>query len=130
MNLFGKKEKNPVLMTREDYRIIKRFLPYAPKDNRGSLAQELKRAIILNKFAFPRHAIRLNSAVSVLEVKSNRVLNFTIVAPGLANAAKKKLSVLTRLATALIGFCKGQEVCWPMPGGMKTFKILDVVNAA
>ena len=130
MKLISKKEKNPILMTEEDYRTIKRFLPYAHKDNRESLANELERAIILNKFAFPKHAIRLNSVVSVLEVKSNRVLNFTIVAPGLANAAKKKLSVLTRLATALIGFCKGQEVRWPMPGGMKTFKILDVVNTA
>ena len=123
------KEKNPVIMIEEDYRRLKRLVEHQSVDNEMSLSYELERAIIVRKDAFPSHAIRLNSYVSVMDVKTNRIVAFTIVMPEQADMKQKKISILTPMATALIGFRKEEEVKWKFPGGLKKIKILDVKNS-
>ena len=125
-----KKEKNPVLMIEDDFRRLRRLSQGNTVHRETSLAHELDRAIILSKSAFPRHAVRLNSFVSVLDVHSDTVLEFTIVMPEEANQQEKKLSVLSPMGTALIGFRKKEEIRWKFPGGYKRLKILDVQNSA
>ena len=71
-----------------------------------SLATELKRAIIVNKDAFPQHGIRLNSQVSVLDIDTQRVFEFMIVMPENADIKQNKISVLAPMGAALIGFRK------------------------
>jgi regulator of nucleoside diphosphate kinase len=124
------KEKNPVIMIEDDYRTLRRYVESAPVENEMSLAHELERAIIVRRNAFPSHAIRLNSTVSVMDLKSKRVLEFTIVLPNEADMQQKKISVLTPMGTALFGFRKSEEVKWKFPGGLRKIKILDVVNQA
>ncbi|MBL7711091.1 MAG: GreA/GreB family elongation factor [Chitinophagaceae bacterium] len=124
------KQLNPVVLTEEDYRLLK---PYAGSSLPGSaeemsLAYELSRAVIVAKDAFPKHGIRLNSRVSVLDMDTQKVLEFTIVMPEHAAISQQKISVLTPMGAALIGFRKGEEVQWKVPAGLKRFRILDVVN--
>jgi regulator of nucleoside diphosphate kinase len=123
-----KKDRNPVVITEQDYRLIKRYVQQAPAGEGLALEHELERAVIVHKYAFPPHTVGLNSRVSVEEQASKKSFELTIVAPGNADASKRKISVLSPLGTALIGFRKGEEVEWRMPGGMRKFVILDVVN--
>ncbi|GAA4469388.1 nucleoside diphosphate kinase regulator [Nemorincola caseinilytica] len=123
------RKQNPVVITEEDHRLL---MPYATKDgvtdHEMSLAHELNRAVIVTKEAFPPHCIRINSKVAVLDLETQRVIEFTIVMPDHADMRQNKISILTPMATALIGFRKAEEVQWKVPAGLKRFRILDVTN--
>ncbi|RXK85756.1 GreA/GreB family elongation factor [Filimonas effusa] len=121
--------KNPVIVMEEDYQVLKGYINAgAEREDEMTLSSELKRAIVVNKAAFPSHAIRLGSRVSVLDLTTNKVVEFTLVMPADANMQRNKVSILTPIGAALIGFRKGEEVQWQVPGGLKRFRILDVAN--
>jgi regulator of nucleoside diphosphate kinase len=130
MILNKNKELNTVVLSEQDYRLMKRFVAQAPAGEGLALEHELERAVIVHKYAFPAHTVALNSNVRIEELSSNKTFDLTIVAPALANATEKRISVLSPLGTALIGFRKGEEVEWKMPGGKRKFRILDVINEA
>jgi regulator of nucleoside diphosphate kinase len=85
---------------------------------------------VVKKDAFPPHGVRINSKVAVLDLETNRVLEFTLVMPGQADMRQNKVSILTPMGAALIGFRKAEEVQWKVPAGLKRFRILDVQNRA
>lgn len=120
---------NPVVITEEDFN---RMLPYTeqenPTDYEMSLAHELNRAVIVKNDALPPHCVRLNSKVAVLDLETNRIIEITIVLPKHADMRENKISILTPMAIALIGFRKAEEVQWKVPAGLKRFRILDVTN--
>lgn len=123
------KELNPVIITEEDYKLLKPYVDKLPDRNEEmSLAHELKRAVIVTKDAFPKHCVKLNSRVSILDLDTQKVLEFTIVMPEHADIKQNKISVITPIGAALIGFRKSEEVRWKVPAGLKRFRILDVVN--
>ena len=121
-------EKNPVIITEEDYLLLK---PYFSKlddtSSEMSLSAELSRAVILKNDAFPPHAIRLNSRVFITDEQTGKVMELMIVLPQHANIQQKKISITTPIAAALIGFRKGESVQWKVPGGLKVFKITEVL---
>jgi len=122
-------ELNPVVITREDYELLKPLIERrADKQDEMSLGHELGRAIVVNKDALPPFTVRLNSKVTVVNQETQRVMEFMIVMPEQADIGQQKVSILSPMGTALIGFRKGEEVLWQVPAGMKRFRILDVVN--
>ena len=120
-------EKNPVILTEEDFGLLRRFAQQAP-NHEMSLAYELNRAIIVKREAFPPKTVRLNSQVTVMDLDTEKVMEFTVVMPHEADIHQRKVSVLTPMGTALIGFRMGEEVQWQVPAGLKKFRILEVVN--
>lgn len=120
---------NPVVITREDYELLKPLTGRMPaREGDMSLGHELGRAIIVKEDALPPFTVRLNSKVTVLNLETDRVMEFRIVMPEQADIAQQKVSILSPMGTALIGFRKGEEVLWRVPAGLKRFRILDVVN--
>jgi len=117
--------ENPVLICEEDYRQLKQYAGDGA-DNAMSLAHELGRATIVKDSELPADVIRLNSRVVVQEEGSNKKTEFKIVMPPFADISKRKISILTPMAAALIGFKKGNVVSWKMPAGLKSFKIIEV----
>ena len=122
-------EQNPVFITQEDYNLLKPYIDKLPdRNDEMSLAHELKRAVVVKKESFPKDGVRLNSKVSILDLDTQKVLEFTIVLSEYADIKQNKISVLTPMGAALIGFRKSDEVRWKVPAGLKRFRILDVVN--
>lgn len=122
-------QQNAVVITEEDYNVLRYYVDNTPvKDGEMSLAAELKRAVIVKSDALPPHTIRLNSKVSVLDLQTQKVKEFTIVMPDKADIKEGRISILTPMGAALIGFRKTEEVMWKVPAGMKRFRILDVYN--
>ena len=122
-------QQNAVVMTEEDFNLLKPYFNRIPdKNNEMSLANELSRAVIVKKDAFPPHGIKLNSKVSVLDLDTQKVMEFTLVMPEHADMKQQKISILTPIGAALIGFRKDEEVVWKVPAGLKTFRILEVEN--
>ena len=123
-------ERSPVVITQEDFDLIKSLLGGIADDNdEMSLGYELNRAVIVTEEKMPADVIRLNSEVSILDTETQLTTTFTIVLPKQADIHLKKISVLTPMGAALIGFKKGEEVEWKVPAGLKRFKILEVKNA-
>ncbi|HRO48218.1 GreA/GreB family elongation factor [Agriterribacter sp.] len=126
-----KAEKTPVLLCEEDYRLLKQLVGISlvnDMEEEMTLAYELSRAIVVKDNALPLHTIRLNSKVRVEDTATKKVTDLTIVMPPHADIKHKKISILTPMAAALIGFKKGDEVEWKMPSGLKKYKVLDVTN--
>lgn len=122
-------QQNAVVMTEEDFNLLKPYFnKTSDRNNEMSLANELSRAVIVKKDAFPPHGIKLNSKVSVLDLSTDKVMEFTLVMPAHADMKQQKISILTPIGAALIGFRKGEEVVWKVPAGLKTFRILEVEN--
>lgn len=120
---------NAVIITEDDYNRLKPYVDKSPdRNDEMSLANELKRAIIVKQNEFPKDGIRLNSQVLVLDVDTQKTIDFTIVMPEHANIKLKKISVLSPMGAALIGFRKSDEVKWKVPAGLKHFRILNVEN--
>jgi len=121
--------QNAVVMTQEDFNLLK---SYANKktviNNEMSLANELGRAVIVKNDAFPPHCIRINSVVELLDLDTLKTMKFTLVMPQNADIKQQKISILTPIGAALIGFRKTEEVVWKVPAGLKKFRIIEVVN--
>lgn len=100
------------------------------QSNAHSLEEELKRARLVSKKSFPSDVVRLNSKVRILDAARRKEMEVTLVIPEKADVKQGKISIMAPIGTALIGFRKGQEVEWKVPSGQKTFKIIDVYNAA
>lgn len=123
------KEQNQIFITEEDYNVLKPYIDKLPdRNDEMSLAHELKRAVVVKKESFPKDGVRLNSKVSILDLDTQKVLEFTIVLSEYADIKQNKISVLTPMGAALIGFRKSDEVRWKVPAGLKRFRILNVVN--
>jgi regulator of nucleoside diphosphate kinase len=123
-------QKNPVVLCEEDYKFLKKLVDMNP-GNSGqemSLSYEVNRAIVVKDNAFPPNTIRINSRVRVLDLDSGKESEFIIVMPHQADIQQMKISILTPMGAAVIGFRPGDELSWQMPAGLKHFKVLDVQN--
>ncbi|QSW90037.1 MULTISPECIES: GreA/GreB family elongation factor [Flavobacterium] len=95
----------------------------------NQLSQELDRAVI-GKESDLDLVIRINSFVTIEDVKANKQMKIQIVLPSAADVKQSKISILAPLSVAIIGFKENDQVDWEMPAGIKTLKIVAVDNSA
>ena len=97
--------------------------------NAEDLFAELKKAKLVSKDEFPSDVVRLNSTVRIKPADKDQVMELMIVLPDKADIKERKISIMSPVGTALIGFRQGENVKWQVPSGKKTFTILEVNNA-
>ncbi|PZX50673.1 regulator of nucleoside diphosphate kinase [Algoriphagus ratkowskyi] len=118
------------ILTKSDYETIKELILNTPSHLRTKeislLAREIELAKKVVDSKIEPQVIRINSFFEVQDVASGKLLNFQLTLPKNSNLEDKKLSVLSPLGVALIGFQEGMEIEWLLPGGMKKLKILKV----
>lgn len=120
-------DSNPVIISVSDHSVIRKLIGnITPTTDDMTLAYELNRAIVVNNDEVPAGTVQLDSTVSVLDLDTNKEKTFTIVIPSRADIKSGLVSVLSPMGAALIGFRKGQEVLWHMPGGFKRLRITAV----
>jgi regulator of nucleoside diphosphate kinase len=123
----------PVL-TITDYNILRKLVKNA-KDSTNIreialLTQELDRAIIKKEGVLDESIIRMNSHVTVKDIKTKQQMNIQIVMPSQSNIKEGKVSILAPFSVAIIGFKENDEVEWQLPAGIKNLKIITVTNSA
>nr|WP_321222525.1 GreA/GreB family elongation factor [uncultured Psychroserpens sp.] len=91
------------------------------------LAEELKSAHIVDNKDMPNDVIRFNSKVTV---KFNNGLEKTVqlVIPIDRSVKENKISILTPMGSALIGYAKGDLIDWNFPNGKQQIRIIDVTQ--
>ena len=123
-----------LVLLKDDYKLLLSYLNGSrgkttfDRRNAEALHAELKRAILVSKDVFPMDVVRINSTVKVKAEGEDKIMELILVTPDKANIREKKISIMAPIGTALIGFRQGQKVKWHVPGGKKTFVIMEVIN--
>ena len=123
-----------LVLLKDDYQVLVSYLGGSygkttfDRRNAEALHAELKKAKLVNKDVFPMDVIRINSKVKVKAEGEDKILELMLVTPDRANIRERKISIMAPIGTALIGFRQGDKVKWQVPGGKKTFTIMEVSN--
>ena len=97
------------------------------RDHLDSLENELDRAHVVEPSAIPHDVVTMNSQVRIVDVDTGMENVYTLVFPSEASIPEKKISILAPIGTALLGSRAGGTVEWPVPAGMRTVKIKEVL---
>ena len=123
-----------IVLLKDDYKLLISYLnswygkSAFDRRNAEELHTELKRAKLVSKDAFPLDVVRLNSTVRIKTEGNDEIMQLKLVTPDKADIKERKISIMAPIGTALIGFRQGQQVKWQVPGGKRTFTILEVIN--
>jgi regulator of nucleoside diphosphate kinase len=120
------------VFTITDYNILRELAKNA-KDSTNIteialLTQELDRATISKDDFFAETIVRINSHVVIEDVTTHKQMKIQIVMPSQSDIKEGKVSILAPLSVAIIGFKENDEVEWQLPAGIKTLKIITVIN--
>ncbi|MDQ3278655.1 MAG: GreA/GreB family elongation factor [Bacteroidota bacterium] len=123
-------------LSKSDYEIIMLSLKSSqwkmtcnPHDTE-ELEAELKKARVVGNDELPEDVVCLNSQVTIKDEKGGKLMEFMLVTPEKADIKQRKISIMSPVGVALIGYSKGERVSWQVPAGKKTFTILDVRHVA
>ena len=129
-----KKLNNQLVVMKDDYNLMVTYLNNRPgkttfdRQNAEDLFAELRKAKLVSKDEFPADVVRLNSTVRIKPEDRDYIMELMIVTPDKADIKERKISIMSPIGTALIGFRQGENVKWQVPSGKKTFTILEVNN--
>ncbi len=119
-------------ISEEDYRRIRTVLNELSPTKRtpeiGQLIREMEKAERLPEEEMPTGIIRLESYFEVQDLQTGKEHCFTLSLPNRASLTDKRISVLSPLGVALIGFSEGMKVEWDLPGGQRILHIRKVEN--
>ncbi|MDX9868429.1 MAG: nucleoside diphosphate kinase regulator [Kiritimatiellia bacterium] len=88
-----------------------------------SLENELRRARIVGPEQVPPDVVTLHSRVRLREAETKTVMELTLVMPAEADVDAGKLSVLSPVGTAILGYAEGDTIEWTVPAGRRRFVI-------
>lgn len=94
------------------------------------LRQEIDRATVLPASELPAGVVQIGSVVSLRDLDSDEVEEYTLTLPEHADPSHGRLSVLAPLGTALLGYRENDEIAWEMPRGTRRLRILSVSEPA
>jgi regulator of nucleoside diphosphate kinase len=123
-----------LVLRHDDYKLLLSYLngsrgkTYFDRKNTEDLQTEMKKARIVNNNDFPEDVIRLNSMVRIRTEGKEEIMELVLVTPDKADNSEKKISIMSPIGTALLGFRQGQKVKWHVPYGQRTLTILEVIN--
>lgn len=119
--------------TKSDYQFLRELILKSKNSTNtkeaNQLSQELDRAVISKESELDPTVIRINSTVTIEDVKAQKQMKIKIVLPSAADLKQSKISILAPLSVAIIGFKENDQVDWELPAGIKTLKIVAVDNS-
>jgi regulator of nucleoside diphosphate kinase len=92
------------------------------------LNQELNRAEIVPDGQVPPDVITMDSTARLMDLDTERELEFTLVYPDDADMDENKISVLAPIGCAMLGYREGDEFEWETPGGVRRLRVLKVLK--
>jgi regulator of nucleoside diphosphate kinase len=101
---------------------------YRELDQAGlkALETELDRASIVSAETVPRDVITMHSRVRIRNLDTGEEIIFTLVYPREANLEKGRISIMTPLGTALLGYRAGDILDWKVPDGVRRLEVVEV----
>lgn len=91
------------------------------------LLSELKNASIVKPEDIQPDVVTMNSIVEISFAGKKDLMQLQIVYPHNANIKEKKVSILSPVATALIGYSEKDEIEWIVPSGLTKIRIERII---
>jgi regulator of nucleoside diphosphate kinase len=88
-----------------------------------ALENELERAEIVSPEAIPPYVVTMNTRVRLIDAETQETMNYTLVFPSAADPQHGKLSILSDLGVAILGYCVGDTIEWEFPEGIRRIRI-------
>jgi regulator of nucleoside diphosphate kinase len=92
-----------------------------------ALLEELNKCEIIEPSKILHDVVTMNSKVKFKFLDTGQNMTYSIVFPDEVDIKSKKISILSPIATALIGYSVGDIIEWPTPSGIKKIKIEEVI---
>ncbi|MDD5040027.1 MAG: nucleoside diphosphate kinase regulator [Patescibacteria group bacterium] len=121
---------NTIYITKNDHKklieIINNKLPIDENDK--ALREELNRAEIVEPQNIPGDVITMNSQVVFCDSDTNEELEYWLVFPNDADISQKKISVLSPIGCALLGYRTGDTIPVKTPRREKNLKVVKILH--
>lgn len=108
------------------YKILRNLVRKKKTIESKPLNDELEKAKIIKDNVLDSKVVSLYSIVEFISSSLKKPMRFQIVLPEEADLTQRKISILSPIAIALIGFKEADDFLWKMPSGIKKMKILKV----
>lgn len=105
-----------IFITKSDFQQLKNLLAseftqaIGNKPYLSGLRGELAAAHIIESEEIPPDVVTMNSTVRLLDLDTDEIETYTLVYPEDANITEGKLSILTPIGTAILGYRVGNQV--------------------
>lgn len=122
-----------LILTKRDHDLLKLILlnwnmsSELSEANYNLLSKELENVKIVAEKDLPLDVVKFQSTVNI-ETPFGLLENYELVVPAQRDPLKKKLSILSPIGSAIIGYAEGDEVTWNFPVGERKIKIIRVNN--
>jgi regulator of nucleoside diphosphate kinase len=100
---------------------------YRDRNDLKSLNSELGRAKIVDSRDVPPTVVTMNTRLRFLDLDDGSQTEVTLVFPAQANIDEGKISVLSPIGSALLGYAKGDKIEWMVPAGARRIQIEDIL---
>lgn len=110
------------------YKILKKLIRRKKTIEVQPLDVELSKAKIVKDNFLDSKIVSLNSIVEFISSSFKKPMRVQIVLPEDADLNQKKISILSPISIALLGFKESDNFIWKMPSGFKNLKIIKVIN--
>lgn len=119
---------NKIHITKNDRRKLVDLIGAVPKRDKfhDALLTELDRAIIVEPESVPTDVVTMNTLVTFSDTATGQNHEFWLVFPDDANVAERKVSVLSPIGCALLGYKVGDIVGLSTPNGEKIIRIESI----
>jgi regulator of nucleoside diphosphate kinase len=95
-------------------------------DNLKALKTEINKARVIDQEECTHAFIKMNSKV-IMTVDQNEE-EITLVYPEEVDIRNNKISVLSPIGTAILGYCVGSSVEWNVPNGTVHIRIRSIID--
>ena len=121
-----------LVIEKKEYVLLKRFMNlsgyYKDDTLRTSvekLVGELESASIYDETDMPKDVIRFNSIITIAS-ENGWLRKFKLVMPNDSDVKKDKVSILTPMGAAVMGYAEGDPLVWVFPSGEQQLTIKEV----
>ena len=121
-----------LIIEKKEYVLLKRYMNISGYYNDNTMRKSVKKLIgelesaqIKDEADMPKDVIRFNTAVTVASKKGwNK--KFKLVTPNQSDSKSDKISILTPMGAAIIGYAQGDSIVWEFPSGEQKLIIESV----
>jgi regulator of nucleoside diphosphate kinase len=124
--------KKPVYITEYDMRRLLKLLngiQYCPQERAHLelLIEEMERAVVVPSEKVSGNIVTLNTQMRVKDLDSTEEALIQLVFPNDEDFDHEKISILTPIGAALIGYSEGDIAEWQIPAGIRRLRIEEII---
>ena len=91
------------------------------------LAEEVKQATIVGPDAIPAKVVTMNTRLRLMDLEARKSFEMTVVFPQYADVDTGKVSVISPVGTAVLGYAEGDTIEWSVPAGKRRLRIEKIL---